>query len=271
MIADFHNDYLTDKKYKTIIEKYKDGDNKIVGAIFKNSADYVYAKSILNYFLINKSKNLYFAFEDFSYDEDIHNLIYGLLRFKPAYVGLTWNYENNLAYGSFADGKIKARGIEVIKALNIDGVFLDVAHLCEKSFYDALNYTDSILCSHTCFYDVLNHPRNLKKEQLKKIIELGGLVGLTLYRPFLTHDKTCTVEDVFGHVDYFAQNFGTDNLSLGTDFYGCNDFPEGFSDYDFESEFRGVLLKNGYSEKSVNAVLYDNLSNFLERACPYFG
>lgn len=264
MIADFHNDYLTHKDFNKILQKYKASENKIIGAFFKKG-DYVYTKNLLNKFLNVKKKNLYFAFEDFSYTEDLLNLIHGLLNFNPVYTGLSWNYENNLAYGAYSDGKIKQRGKEVIKALNERGIYLDVAHLCEKSFYDAFNYTDKIICSHTCFYELKNHPRNIKREQIKVLVSNGGLIGLTFYKPFLTSENMANVYDVYKHIDYFVQNFGVKNLALGTDFYGCEEFPEGFFDYDFESILKDFLLKHGYRPSDIDAILYKNLSDFLDK------
>lgn len=263
MVADFHNDYLTFNRKQEIISKYKQEDNVIIGAIFKGERDYVSAKSILNFYLKNKANNLLFAFEDFSYEEDFNNLIHGLLDYKPVYVGLTWNYENCLAHGAYSNGKIKRKGIELINEMNAREITLDVAHLCEKSFYDALNFTNDIVCSHACFYDINEHPRNLKKKQIDEIVKRNGLVGLTLYKPFLTNTNSADVEVVFRHIDYFAENFELNNLSIGTDFYGCNDFPSGFSNYDFSSVIKSCLLRNGYKEESIDGILYGNLTKFL--------
>ncbi len=265
MIADFHNDYLTVSSTAAVLKEYAQSKNIIVGAIFKGSRDYISAKTILNFFLKNRTENLYFAFEDFSYDEDINNLIHGLIRFKPSYVSLTWNGENSLAYGVGSSGKIKRKGIEVIDALKKFDVPLDVAHLSEESFYDALNYTDNLICSHTCFFEANNHPRNLKHGQIKEIVMRGGLIGLALYLPFLTTKNEGNIIDVFKHIDYFAQSFGVQNLSLGTDFYGCNDLPSGFKDYAFEEELYEFLDKHGYKRVDIDAILYKNLANFLNK------
>lgn len=266
MIADFHNDYLTNKNNLNVLIDYSNDKNIIIGAIFKGNKDYVYVKKLLNDFLKNKSENLYFAFEDFSYEEDLLNLSYGLLNFNPVYVGLTWNGENSLAYGVGSHGNVKRRGLRVIEQLKKRKISLDVAHLSEESFYDALNYTDDILCSHTCFFDLNPHPRNLKLRQIKEIVSRNGLIGLTLYRPFLTNKAYADLTVVVKHIDYFVQKFGYRNLAIGTDFYGCNDFPEGFSDYTFEEPLYEALIKLGYSEIAVRCVFYDNLSRFLKKA-----
>ncbi len=271
MVADFHNDYLSSSSRIKILQEYSKSDNKIVGAIFRGRKDYVYAKTTLNFFLENKSDSLFFAFEDFSYEEDLPNLIYGLLDYMPVYVGLTWNGENNLAYGAGSSGKIKTRGIAIIKELNKREIYLDAAHLSEQSFYHALDYTDKILCSHTCFYELCPHARNLKTAQIKEIVNRGGLVGLTFYTPFLTENKSSTVEDVFRHVDFFVERFGVKNLAIGSDFYGCDNLPKGFGDYSFSVIFKEYLLKKGYKEWQIDAITYGNLSAFLDKSPRFKG
>lgn len=265
MIADFHNDYLTDVKKEDIIRDYASSKNIIVGAIFKGDKDFERSKSILDFFLKNKRENLYFAFEDFSYRGNLDKICSYFLDRNPVYVGLTWNGENSLAYGAMTSGKIKKRGVFVVKELKKRNISVDVAHLSEDSFYDLLNYTDDILCSHACFYDVNPHPRNLKKRQIKEIIARGGLIGLTLYSPFLTGRGKSDVKDVIKHIDYFADNFSLENLAVGTDFYGAEDFPDGFSNYSFEEILIENLFKRGYSMKNLNDIIFNNLSSFLQK------
>lgn len=264
MIADFHNDYLTNVKKEDITRDYASSKNIVVGAIFKGNNDFEYSKSILDFFLKNEKENLYFAFEDFSYQGNLDKICSTFLDCNPAYVGLTWNGENSLAYGAMTSGKIKKRGVSVVKQLKKRNIPVDVAHLSEESFYDLLNYTDDILCSHACFYDVNPHPRNLKKGQIKEILASGSLIGLTFYRPFLTKNDKSDVQDVIKHIDYFADNFSLENLSIGTDFYGAEDFPYGFSNYSFEEILTENLLKHGYSERNLENIFFRNLSSFLQ-------
>lgn len=265
MLADFHNDYLTLTNKQEFLENYKKSNNIVIGAIFRGNKDYLYAKSILNYFLKNKGENQYFSFEDFSYEEDIFNLIYGLLDFKPIYVSLTWNGENNLAYGVGSSGKIKKRGIQIIRELNKRNIYLDVAHLSKESFFSALKYTQNVVCTHTCFNGVNQHIRNLDDDQIGEIVNLNGLIGLAFYTPFLTKNKVSTMFDIFLHIDYFCQKFGVDNLCLGTDLNGCNDLPQGVAGYNFSQELIFILEKHGYKDKDIEKILYSNLTNFLSR------
>lgn len=271
MIADFHNDYLVDTNCYKIINNYVNSDNLIVSAIFRGRRDFLFAKYLCKIFSealnerakLKKPKNLFLAFEDFGYECDMALLRQGLLSRNPCYVGLTWNGENNLAFGCGASGRIKPRGTALIKELNKRKIAVDTAHLSKRSFYDVIDLAQSVVCSHTCFYDVNQHERNIDFYQIKQIVERGGLVGLTLYTPFLTEKGYSTVEDVYKHVDYFANHFGVDYLAIGTDFYGCDNLPKGFKDYSFEYLLTDFLLSKGYKASDVNKILYGNLKAFL--------
>ncbi len=264
MIADFHNDYLTANNACNIIKQYNEADNLVVGAVFRGNRDFICAKSLCRIYGKFCGSNQVIAFEDFGYDVDLPILFHGLLGVNPLYVGLTWNGENNLAFGCFSDGKIKKRGATVIKELNRRKISVDTAHLCEKSFYGVIESADSVICSHSCFNDIRQHPRNLKYSQIREIIMKGGLIGLTLYVPFLGDNDTCDIEQVYRHIDYFCQSFNPRYLCFGTDFYGCDKFPLGFNDYYFENTLIDFLLSKGYSYDVISGILYKNLATFIQ-------
>ena len=271
MIADFHNDYLTNENFRLIFSNYAWEDNVIVSAIFKGNRDLSCVENLCrDYFDIlskldtHNALKFYLSFEDFSYKAPLEVLVEKFLRYKPSYVGMTWNYENDLAFGALAEGHVKPSGKKMISTLNELGIPVDLAHLCKQSFYDAIQLAETVVCSHTCFYDVNAHPRNIDFNQIKEIINKNGLIGLTFYAPFLnSKSNKVTIEDVFKHIDYFVQRFGCNNLAIGTDFYGCNDFPKGFSDYSFEPTFRQFLKDKGYSDDCIDKIFYKNLNTFL--------
>ena len=74
------------------------------------------------------------------------------------------------------------------------------------------------------------------------------------------------VPDIVMQIDYFACKFGTANLALGTDFYGTKHLPKGAKDYEklIKSVSNG-LNKMGYTEKSINKILFDNANNFFRK------
>ena len=146
-----------------------------------------------------------------------------LLSYKPYSVGLTWNHENPLAGGASALGRLTPLGARVATKLCDNGVYVDLAHLNRKSFFDVMAIIRASgqrpLCTHTCFNEMCPHARNLTRGQVRAIVDAGGTIGLTLVKKFLSPAKA-TVADLYRHIDYFKRNFPHGNLGLGTDFFG---------------------------------------------------
>ncbi len=262
MVADFHNDYLTNENYEFLLKQYKNSQNIIVSAIFKGNNSYYKTLRLAEYFTKNKSDNLFLAYEDFSYDVKL-SLLDRLLSFNPKYVTLTWNGINPLGGGCGSNLPISEKGLEVIKLLNDRKITIDLAHLGKRSFFEVIEKANSVVCSHACFNEVREHKRNLSSEQIKLIIEKGGIIGLTFYSEFLSNENA-TIDNVLRHIIYFLDRFSHKNLALGTDFFGCKDFPLGFNDYSFEEILRLSLQKLGLKGEIIDDIFYKNLRAFLQ-------
>jgi len=112
-----------------------------------------------------------------------------------AYLTLTWN--NSTSWASSAaeetSGKVKpekaglnAFGRQVVRRLNKLGVMVDLSHVGEKTFYDAIATSSKpVIVSHSCAYSLNPVPRNLKDEQIKAVGKNGGVVCVNFYSGFL--------------------------------------------------------------------------------------
>ncbi len=135
---------------------------------------------------------------------------------------LTWNGENELASGAdCAEGGLKPFGKQVIAKMEERGVLVDVSHLNEKSFYDVADFaTTPLVASHSNCFSVVPHRRNLKDEQIKLIIESGGLIGLCFHAPFLLCDGLGSFEMLYRNI-YRILSLGAENsVCFGGDFDG---------------------------------------------------
>lgn len=262
MLADFHNDVLTAKSREALLLEYKNSGDRIVCAYFKGNRTFADAYSVCKSFAENKTDNLHLAFEDFAYSEN-RSVWKTLLDLKPVYVTLTWNHENIFGGGAHSTWRLKHLGRELIKELNARSIAIDLAHTNERTFFEALEIADRPVCSHTCFFDITENRRNITYDQVCKLNEKGGLIGLTFYKEFITSKKTADVGDVIRHIDWFCERFPHKNLCIGTDFNGCTDLPKGFEDYSFEPLLREALENRGYARTTIDDILYNNLSTFL--------
>lgn len=112
-----------------------------------------------------------------------------------AYLTLTWN--NSTPWASSAadetSGKVSTEkaglndfGKKVVARLNKLGVLVDLSHVGERTFFDAIQAsTKPVLVSHSCVYSLNPVPRNLKDEQIKAVGKNGGVISLNFYSGFL--------------------------------------------------------------------------------------
>lgn len=114
------------------------------------------------------------------------------------YMTITWN--NSIPWATSAadettpggalnsDGKkgLTEFGRAVIKRMNELGMMVDVSHVGEQTFWDITTITTKpIIASHSCVWNLCNHRRNLKDEQIKAIAKSGGVIFLNFYAGFI--------------------------------------------------------------------------------------
>jgi membrane dipeptidase len=102
---------------------------------------------------------------------------------KPAHNGLT----------SF--------GRDVVRELNRLGVMVDVSHVADKTFYDALAVsTAPVIASHSSCRVIANHPRNMTDLMLKALAKNGGVVMINYHAAFLSEEFRVASERRSGDV-----------------------------------------------------------------------
>ena len=133
-------------------------------------------------------------------------------------LSLTWNFETAYGFSCFDDvtAPLKPVGRHLLRALEDSHLFLDLAHLNDAGFFEALDlYAPRILVTHTFCRAITNHPRGLSDDQLRALGEHGGLVGLAFPPDFL--GLTGSVDEALRHIDRIATLAGEDAVSIGSD------------------------------------------------------
>jgi membrane dipeptidase len=111
------------------------------------------------------------------------------------YMTLTWNNSTSWA-SSAADeraGKdlghpygLNALGEKIVQRMNELGMIVDISHVGEKTFYDALRITTKpVIASHSCTHALCPVPRNLTDDQIRLIGKNGGVIHLNFYSGFV--------------------------------------------------------------------------------------
>lgn len=113
------------------------------------------------------------------------------------YMTLTWNNSNAWATSAMDETNKKdslARthkgltdfGKQVIHRMNSLGMMVDLSHVGEQTFWDAINTTTKpVIVSHSNAYTICPVPRNLKDDQIKAVAKNGGVIDLNFYSGFV--------------------------------------------------------------------------------------
>jgi membrane dipeptidase len=91
------------------------------------------------------------------------------------------------AYGDSAFRKgLTDFGKQVVKHMNELGMMVDLSHVGEQTFWDAIHTTTKpVLVSHSCVYALCPVFRNLKDDQIKAVGKNGGVIQVNFYSGFL--------------------------------------------------------------------------------------
>jgi membrane dipeptidase len=113
------------------------------------------------------------------------------------YMTLTWN--NSTAWATSALDETTKKdslarthkgltdfGRQVIKRMNDLGMIVDLSHVGEQTFWDAINTTTKpVIVSHSNAYTLCPIFRNLKDEQIIAVGKNGGVIDLNFYSGFV--------------------------------------------------------------------------------------
>lgn len=178
-------------------------------------------------------------------------------------MSLTWNGENAYASGCMTEGGLKQLGFDAVKTLNSLRMGLDVSHINEKGFWEALDqYKHAPCATHSCAYDLHESPRNLKKNQIKELIDRDGFIGINFYTEFL-HGRDAEIDDILDHIEYVLVCGGEDAVGFGSDFCGIQYTPRGL---DSTADFQRIpeaMLRRNYDEALISKICYGNFARYI--------
>ena len=177
------------------------------------------------------------------------------------FLTLTWNGENAIAGGIKSYRGLTDFGKCVIKRMNRLNIACDVSHLNEKSFYDAAQFSENLIATHSNCFDICGNPRNLKYEQIKLISQHKGIMGLNFYPDFLGSDP---FECLYRNIIYLCEKGFENIIAIGSDFDG------GTMDKSLDSiskipELYRYLHNRGLEIDLLERIFYKNAEKFIAK------
>ena len=170
-------------------------------------------------------------------------------------------------------------GKDVVRELNRLGMLVDISHVSDKTFWDALETSKApLVASHSSLRSISGHPRNMTDDMIRALGGKGGVIMINYSRSFLSNElyeaglknvppaerPTVSWEKIVEHIDHAAKLVGAAHVGLGSDFDGTT-VPDGMDDVSMLPKITAALLEKGYSEQDVKNILGENILRLLER------
>ena len=178
---------------------------------------------------------------------------------------------SSYSHGTQAPGGLTPRGRPLLKALEAAGMLLDLTHLADQAFWEALDgFGGRVLATHNCCRVLCDHDRQFEDSQIRAIVERSGVIGVALddwmLSPLWDHqaidNSGISLETVADHMDHICQVAGNCNhVGIGTDLDGGYGKEQAPCDMDTIADLQRIgeiLRKRGYADADVAKVMHGN-------------
>jgi membrane dipeptidase len=197
----------------------------------------------------------------------------GLIAIGPVHYG-----PGIYGHGTDDEGPLTPKGRELLKQMERLGIILDVTHLCDESFWDALDhYSGPMWASHHNCRALANWNRQLADEQIKALVERGAVIGMAFDAIMMVHgwvhrrstpaEFGLRMEKICEHIDHICQIAGNArHVGIGTDLdggYGTEQTPMDLDSIADLHKLIGPLESRGYSEDDIQGIFHGNFLRFL--------
>lgn len=200
----------------------------------------------------------------------------GLRAVGPAHYG-----PGRYAQGTDATGGLGSQGRDLLREMERLGIILDATHLCDDSFWEALDHFHGhVWASHNNCRALVNHNRQYSDDQIRALAARGAVIGAALDAWMMVPNWVrgqstplgmhCNLEVAIDHIDHICQLTGSaQHVGIGTDLDGA--FGREQCPYDLETiadlqKLPALLAKRGYSALDIEGMLHGNWLRFLRNA-----
>ncbi len=198
----------------------------------------------------------------------------GLRIIGPAHYGVS-----PYAHGTGTEEGLFPAGRQLLKVMEQVGMILDVTHLSDQCFDEAMDiYGGPVLASHHNSRTLVPNQRQLTDDQMKTLISRGAVIGAALDCWMLSPDwvrgetspEHVKLEAMVDHIDHVCQLAGNaHHAAIGTDLDGGFGKEQSPSDLDTIADLQKVpelLRKRGYDDQAIRGIMYENWVRFFTEA-----
>jgi membrane dipeptidase len=196
-------------------------------------------------------------------------------------VNLAHYGRSRYAVGTGEDGPLSPDGIALLAEFERLGMILDATHLCDTSFYQALElFHGPVLASHNNCRALVPHQRQFSDDQIRLLIERDAVIGVVLDAWMLAPGwvKGQTAREVVGlgalgdNIDHICQLAGNcRHAAIGSDLdggFGTEQTPVGLDRHSDLQKLGEILERRGYSAAAIDDIFHGNWLRFFRSHLP---
>ncbi len=111
-------------------------------------------------------------------------------------------------------------GKDIVREMNRQGIMVDISHVSDKTFYDALEVSKApLIASHSSCRALCNHVRDMSDDMIKALAAKGGVIQINYEKSFIDQAYKDASEKLSGGVvakfDKFKKECGDDQECFG--------------------------------------------------------
>jgi len=220
--------------------------------------------------------------------EDSLRLLRAFYALGARYLTLTHTNANNWADSSGEaprHGGLTAFGRQVVAEMNRLGMLVDVSHVSDETFWQALEASRApVIASHSSCRALSPIARNMTDEMIRALARKGGVIHINFGCEFLSAESAAAspyftpsvkekkpaprarLADVVAHIDHVVRIAGIDAVGIGSDFDGVECTPEGLDDVSKFPHLTRALLEKGYTAEEIRKIYGGNLLRVMREA-----
>lgn len=194
-------------------------------------------------------------------------------------LGLAWS-ATRYAGGTGEPGPLTAEGRRLLRAMQDLNMILDLSHMAERAFFEALErYEGPLIASHSNPQALVPGDRQLSDPMIRALAERDGVIGIVLSNRMLKKGWTrgdprekVTVWDVVRAIDYVCQRVGdARHVGIGSDLdggFGAEGAPAGIETVADLVKIADALREAGFAPADVEAIMGGNWLRVLRQGLP---